>query len=365
MYDIAIIERIENSAFTGKLLRKFPFARIFTPCKTQFDTITQVISWARTSHVWVISNNCNYDYFDFEFRPDEFQTNYIHVWNNSCVYDTDDTDVSDTFLIPVTEFQKQKNISNLYQFKEVHRHTNKIDIITKENNKDLYDTVFISNNEPFADQNYNHLVNRYTRSVLRVNGINDRTQAFQAAANFVSTEYFFSVPAKLRINDDFAWNFSLPNSYYNNKHYIFYAKNPVNNLVYGHMALVLYNKKLVLETVTPGLDFTLSKPHSVVPVVSGVSNFNLDPLVTYRTAFREVIKLLYYQSLNPTSENEYRIQQWTRIAQGLNAQWCLTGAGDAKQYFEEVDGEYNKIIKTYSWQWVDNYAQQKGYNLWN
>ena len=41
------------------------------------------------------------------------------------------------------------------------------------------------------------------------------------------------------------------------KHYIFDAKNPVNGLVYGHQAMIAYNKKLTLDNYGYGLDFTL------------------------------------------------------------------------------------------------------------
>ena len=41
------------------------------------------------------------------------------------------------------------------------------------------------------------------------------------------------------------------------KHYIFHAHNPVNGLQYGHMAMIAYNKKLVMTNSAEGLDFTL------------------------------------------------------------------------------------------------------------
>ena len=40
------------------------------------------------------------------------------------------------------------------------------------------------------------------------------------------------------------------------KHYIFHTKNPVTDLEYGHMGIIAYNKKLVLECNDWGLDFT-------------------------------------------------------------------------------------------------------------
>ena len=63
------------------------------------------------------------------------------------------------------------------------------------------------------------------------------------------------------------------------------------DLQYGHGSVLLYNKKLTMQTTTPGLDFTLSMPHDHVPVLSAINHFNETPWLAWRTAFREVIKL--------------------------------------------------------------------------
>lgn len=366
MYDVAIIEKQKDTELTKNLVERFPFAKVFKPLNTQLGTIKKIVLWARTSHVWVVANDCNYLNFNFEFRPDVYQRNFIHVWNNVSEFNLD---YSDTFLIPVDEFKKQIVIDNLYAFKEVHRHRGLIESLKKSmltDNQCQFDIFFVSNNEPFADQNYNYLCTKTPCPVIRINGINDRTKAFKTAAKESRTDYFFSVPAKLTIADNFPWHIKLPDPYYvTDQHYVFYARNPLNNLEYGHMAMVLYNKKLVLETDDPGLDFTMSKRYSAVPILSGVSNFNLDPLVTYRTSFREVLKLLYYQKLHANNENNHRIKQWTTVANGLNSEWCIVGAKDAVEYFNLVKGDYHAILKTYYWQWVDNYAKTKGYKLWN
>ena len=68
------------------------------------------------------------------------------------------------------------------------------------------------------------------------------------------------------------------------------------------MAIVAYNKKLVLETTGQGLDFTLDKPHEVVPVLSGTAYYCEDAWTCWRTAFREALKL---RASLPNIENEY------------------------------------------------------------
>jgi hypothetical protein len=125
---------------------------------------------------------------------------------------------------------------------------------------------------------------------VRVDGINGRVQAYHAAAKASNTPWMFTVFAKLRINSkfDFSWQ---PDRLQVPKHYIFYASNPVNGLVYGHQAMIAYNKQITLGNIGKGLDFTLDSEHEVVELNSGVARYNTDEFSTWRTSFREVIKL--------------------------------------------------------------------------
>jgi hypothetical protein len=121
------------------------------------------------------------------------------------------------------------------------------------------------------------------------------------------------------------------------------------------MALVAYNKKLVLSTTDPGIDFTLSQPHEIVPILSGDAHFNADPWMTWRTAFREVVKLKHFMAVEPTLETEHRLATWLKPVTGPNAEWCLRGAEAAVEYYKSVNGDYAKILETYNWNWLRNY----------
>jgi hypothetical protein len=161
------------------------------------------------------------------------------------------------------------------------------------------------------------------------------------------------VPAKLRVDENFSF-WQQPDRMQSPKHYIYHAENPVVGVTYGHMAVVLYNRKLVLETQGDGLDFTLEQPHEVVPRVSGVATYDSDKLTEWRTAFREVIKLKYYSINNPDIETEYRLSKWL----SCSSCWTQRGAEDAVNFYTSVDGNYNKLMQTYEWQWLDRYYRK-------
>lgn len=218
------------------------------------------------------------------------------------------------------------------------------------------DIIYISNGEPDEERWYNHLTNccakhNNTSRIKWVRGVNGRTQAYQAAASTSNTPWFFAVFAKLEVSATFDW-FWQPDYFQEPKHYIFNARNPVNGLEYGHQGLIAYNKRMVLENNKPGLDFTLSQAHEVVPVLSGTAHFNQDPWMTWRTAFREVLKLKQFMEIEPTLETEYRLDTWCTKASGDYAEFCLAGAQDAVSYYNEVAGDSEKLKLSYEWAWL-------------
>jgi hypothetical protein len=222
------------------------------------------------------------------------------------------------------------------------------------------DIVFISNGEPYAEFNYEHLKWAVQQKGLDCNqihhsaGVNGRVAAYQAAAKLSTTPWFFAVFAKLEVSEKFNWNWQ-PDRMQQPKHYIFHAGNPVNGLVYGHQAMIAYNKKLVLENNGDGLDFTMDQPHEVVPIISGTANYAESPWMAWRTAFREVLKLRH--SL-PDVENEYRLKVWLKEDSGTiaNGHWSHKGAQDAIEYYEAVNGDPTELKKSYEWTWLASYA---------
>ena len=234
---------------------------------------------------------------------------------------------------------------------------------TQQFNRDQpLDIVFISNGELNADTNWQHL-QRVSQSrpnrCVRVAGVNGRGAAYKAAAEASQTPWFFAVFAKLEVDSAFNWSWQ-PDRLQQAKHYIFNARNPVNRLEYGHQGLIAYNKKLVLATEEiHGLDFTLSQPHGVEPILSGIAHYNTDPWSTWRTAFREVAKLQYYAHVAPDVETDYRLGVWQTRAEGNNAEWSLRGAQDAVDYYRSVDGQYAQLLLTFEWTWLRQYFDKK------
>ena len=113
--------------------------------------------------------------------------------------------------------------------------------------------------------------------------------------------------------------------------------------------MILYNKHLCLSTIHPNLDFTLSQPHTVVPQLCGTSYFNTTPEISWRVAFREVIKLC---EMKPTVESRFRLKKWCELGKGENAEWVKKGAIDAVEYFEANKDNKDALLLSYELSWL-------------
>jgi len=217
----------------------------------------------------------------------------------------------------------------------------------------MYDIVFISNNEPNADENWHILTKRFFTS-KRVNGIKGIHEAHKRAAKMAFTKMFWAVDGDARILDTFNFNYEVP-VYDEDCVHIFHSRNPINELEYGYGAVKLLPRKLTLEMPTSSLDMTLgiSNQIKMISEVSNITHFNVDEFSTWRSAFRECVKLtLNVLQKKDNDESLQRLNTWCEI--GLDkpfGKYSIQGARDGKNYAlvncENI--EALKLINDFEW----------------
>jgi len=446
LYDIVLVDHGNKETETVlELLKKKVLYKDISVVKFDdsylktFQNFIHRVPDRKENYLWICSSVCDYTEFQFNYVPDPFAKDQLHV------FPSDRQKFGDTFLVDVTKTKTLiDDLTLLDEYKKVNYNQHQrvrrlpapvivtgdthVDIVNKEfdfpyavlvtednqnikvNNdepmalwapnkrniiisssggtsitvprdvkdyikKELYDypyikpvsrlqssnpmdIVFLSNGEKCADENYEHLldtVKGLPNRVVRVDGINGRVQAYHAAVNASNTPWAFTVFAKLKVSNKFDWGWQ-PDRLQVPKHYIFHAKNPVNDLVYGHQAMIAYNKKLVLANDgSKGLDFTLDDEHEVIEILSGVAMFNTDEFSTWRTAFREVLKL----HADSSEVSKQRLRDWLTKAKGDFAEYSINGAKDAIEYFESVKGDMAKLKLSYEWSWLQDYFNKK------
>jgi hypothetical protein len=364
---------------------------------------------------WRIIETIEKEEFDFSWHPDESEGSYTYVFGNqyhsaehmpTLVYRMKNSrgtkyvsDIKATIKINEVPYEDSvfdslmnHNFTTRYTFfgdqkidystiisddKNVYMHIidNVCAIVPKEAKEKLYDKltdfpyikhhslglakkpldiIFLSNGEKGAEENYEHLlslVKGLPNNVIGLKDIKGRVASQYEAANASSTPWYFLVNGKLKVNDnfDFSWQ---PDYLAKARHYIFRATNPVNDLEYGHMAIVANNKRLTLQTVGTGLDFTLDSPHEIVNINSGVGMFNTSKWDAWRTSFREVIKLKDNTETLGDEDSKNRLTTWMTVDQGNFGDWSIKGAKDAVDYYESVNGDFDKLKLSYDWVWL-------------
>jgi len=249
------------------------------PTVTSLDEQTSLYAWHK--HI-----DANIDY-----EPSLWKKRDLHVFTQN----------GSVLLVP--RDCKQYFQEQFYDYPYILRHTD------YEIEEKLQDVVFISYDEKNADSNWEILHSRCSRA-KRLHGVSGMENALYQAALLSDTDWFFAVFAKTSLHEDFDFSY-MPDRLQHHKHYIFYCRNMVNNLEYGHMGVILYNKQMIIDSHNYdqlGLDYTLSHRHGVVPELSCYGHFNTSPFETWRAAFRETIKLAQIMDEKPTIETKHRLK---------------------------------------------------------
>jgi len=215
-----------------------------------------------------------------------------------------------------------------------------------------YDIVFISYEEPNADENYQVLLKIAPRAV-RVHGVKGIHNAHIAAAKLCKSKMFWVVDADATIVDDFTFNLQVHDSNLTCVH-VWRSQNPVNDLVYGYGGVKLLPRELTENMDIGKTDMTtsISNQFKLMPVISNITLFNTDPYSTWKSAFRECVKL---------SSRIIDRQQDTETQQRLYT-WCTVGI---KKPFGKYAISGAKAGAAYGTRNKDNIAALKKINDFN
>jgi hypothetical protein len=218
----------------------------------------------------------------------------------------------------------------------------------------LYDIVFISYNEPNADENFAKLLERFPRA-QRVHGVKGIHQAHIAAAKLATTPMFWVVDGDAVIEENFEFNLLLPKHDTDIVH-VWLSRNPINNLKYGYGGVKLLPKQLTENMDVNQIDMTMSisNKFKVVQEISNITAFNTDPFNTWKSAFRECVKLAS-RPFDPgyQEETEDRLITWCNI--GVNEQYgeyALAGARTGRRYGIENISNPEELAKINDFDWL-------------
>lgn len=217
-----------------------------------------------------------------------------------------------------------------------------------------YDVVFISFNEPNADENYQELLKKIP-TAKRVDGVVGIHNAHIEAAKLCSTDMFWVVDADAEIDNSFDFSYQVPRWDKDTVH-VWRSQNPINGLVYGYGGVKLFPRQLTLnmDTSKPDMTTSISSKFNAVPEISNVTKFNTDPFNTWKSAFRECVKLSS-KIIDRQKDDETlkRLETWCSVgADKLYGEYAILGAKAGTEYGAENKDDMDKLKLINNFEWL-------------
>jgi hypothetical protein len=220
-------------------------------------------------------------------------------------------------------------------------------------NSTQLDVVFISYDEPNAEENWRRVLEKSPKA-FRVNGVKGIANAHKCAAELASTDMFYVVDGDSYLSDEWTFDFQ-PGIFDRDCVHVWRSINPINGLTYGYGGVKLLPRQLTLDVDINNTDMTTSigDKFKLMSKISNSTNFNTSEFNTFRSAFRECAKLSGKTMKRQLSrESETRLNVWcTTGADKPFGEWAIKGANAGRDFGKaNLDNQANlALINDYEW----------------
>jgi hypothetical protein len=335
MYDVYFIGDPSWSNFK-RLKRNVPMAKFAS-------TVPEAKQKCLTKFVWIVYDDLVVDSdFEFDYIPDEHSQDNTHVFLNGEFYDG-------IALMPKNSHHGPGELKARFYVNKKFVEVQASKPIAIE-----FDKVFISYNEPNADENYEHILERFP-DVKRIHGVKGIHEAHIAAASLCKTEMFWIIDGDAQITDYFKFDY-MPEHHNKEAVHVWRSENPINGLVYGYGGIKLFPTELTLtmDTSKPDMTTSISSKFVAMKKISNITAFNTDPFNTWKSAFRECVKLsskiIDRQKDNETND---RLRIWCTYLKGEPefGEYALKGAKAGAAYGARNRNKVEelKMINDFDW----------------
>ena len=232
--------------------------------------------------------------------------------------------------------------------------TNKIKIIEQ-------DIIFLSYDEPNAEENYADLCNKVPWA-KRVHGVKGSDAAHKACAALRETEYFVTVDADNIVDPKFLEvEIDLDELGLTSENvFSWCGKVHVNGLMYGNGGLKLWTRKFVNEMrthensdpndVKGKVEFCFDDRYYQFNENYSESFTNATPFQAWRAGFREGVKMSLDQGAKVTDihtiwwQNYHRLLIWSSVGADVkNGMWSILGAREGCYLTNCTDWDYSQV----------------------
>lgn len=336
MYDIVYVKLTDNLDGYHELKKKYPHVILLDSYTNLIDAVQQAKQLCFTNMYWLVADCWDIDSTDIlAWRPWNCDKLVPYFWKKDLSVEFDKTHIeagdeiafaNGSYLLPLDYEYSENDIKN--------NKLSDIALITGSNPGSLpFDIFFVSYNETNADEHWQQIYRRFPQA-KRVHGIKGIDKAHRRCAELSRSGMFWTIDADSVIHDDFNFNY-IPEIKERNYLYIWHSLNPVNGLEYGWGAVKLWPTKLVLDFDGNWLDFTTTVGNiRMMPEVVATSAFNVDEWTSWRSGFREAIKLCVNVSNGDYEKSLYRLITWLTVSKSVPyANDARNGALEGVEFF--------------------------------
>jgi hypothetical protein len=208
---------------------------------------------------------------------------------------------------------------------------------------------FLYSQERNMNENWERLQSKVPEAIS-VASVGTIFESHKHIAGLTDSDSFYVVDADCWIVDKF--NFQTKVDLTPKSVAVFRAKNPVNGLVYGHGGIKLFSKDCFSaeRLDKPDMTTTLADSYIKVNVLASEHRFNYTPFSTWRTAFREAVKLSTgINKNNNDQESLDRLNMWLNA--GVESQYgefSIQGARQGEQYAKQANADFT-VVNNFIW----------------
>ena len=346
-------EKLKQINTIGSLRPQWPVLHLQDVTKTELVTALQEFANQEVPFLWTVDPDVSVEQgmLDAGYLPDLLSINKIHVWQRQNPHTQKVHSYGGLRLWPTQKDYSQLTTDSirLNKLKDI-QYVKKLGSTYKP-----YDIVFLSYKEEGATSAYKRLTARFPATWVKdVTGI---FEAHKAAAQSVNSKMFWVVDADADITNTFNFEY-VPDVYDQEVVHVWASQNPVTGQEYGYGGVKLFNREQVINATSWGLDFTtgLSTRFKAMSEVSCVTRFNTDAYSTWRSAFRECVKL----ALKDDAESIGRLDGWLHpVPDAFFRHDAKRGAEEGRAYALANRNDIEALAMINDYEWLRNrYNQQ-------
>ena len=236
-----------------------------------------------------------------------------------------------------------------------------------------YDIIYLSYDEPNAEENYTNLLTKVPWA-KRIHGVEGSDAAHKACAEISDTKRFITIDGDNQIDEQFLnQTINFQEGVDLSRHVVSWtADNIINGLRYGNGGIKCWDRETVLkmkthenadpDNIAAGIDFCWDLEYIQINSLMSTVHNNATPHQAWRAGFREGVKMCLVEGIKP-AKKELIGNHWKNLERLYV--WCMAGA-DVPNGLWAIYGAREGLHKTMCTDW--DYVNVRDFeylnNLW-